>query len=148
MGGIDDEADALYVAEQMESVMKRYPRRMSGDGNDNGDVPGADLKAFLSRIGMVGYFGAFSKNGFEDLHTIRVLVRHKGMDYVERNVLSKKLNINVMAHRIQIVEALKALMAEENEEKEQSDDATQSNGGGPTVENVDAPPNHENVLEL
>lgn len=138
--GINDEADALCIWKQMESVMSRYPQRGSYGVHNGRHIPGADLKAFLNGMGMSEYFEDFCNEGFEDLNTIKELVRHKGIDYVENTVLSKKLKINDTAHRMQIVEGIKKLMTLGKATNDEH------NGRGVTVESLSAVRNNENVL--
>ena len=120
--GIDDDADCECIMAQMEALMERYPPQSESECN----IPGADLKAFLNGLGLMAYFEVFSKHGFEDLNMIREFAKHKGMDYVERNVISKKLKINNMAHRMQIMEGLQSMMQREKERETQitADDTT------------------------
>ncbi len=67
------------------------------------------------------------------------------MHYVERNVLSKKLKINAMAHRLRIVDGLKALAAEQDDDgKEQQSADSKSD----SVQNVNALKSNGNVLKL
>merc|ERR1712039_390412 len=120
--GLLEGADMM---KQIEALRERYP--VNEDAKDI-NVPGADLNAFLKGMGLEVYFEGFRKNGFEDLHTIRVLVRHKGMDYLEKNILSKKLKINTMAHRIRIVEGLKALETRSDDDDEKDINSDDQNG--------------------
>ena len=118
--GINDEEDSFCVYQQILELIETYPMKKyqsplvyvkkSDDEKGNKTEGHGDLEVFLKDIGLDEYYEGFQKNGFDDLKTILDCIKHKGMDYVEQNILSKKLKINKMNHRIRLLDALKQRM--------------------------------------
>ena len=122
--GIQDENDSMCIYQQILELIKRNPMKKDDDDDElkQEEIVDDDFKLFLIEMGLNEYYDIFKKYGFDDLHTIITCCKHKGCDYVEQNVLSNKLKINKINHRMKLMNAFKKIMENEVDDFENDND--------------------------
>ena len=137
--GIEDENDSMNVYQEILNLIKRNPlkryesplkykiKKKEDDDDLEQKEIGSDFKEFLHEMDMIEYYQQFKKNGYDDLNKIIICCKEKGIDYVEKNILSKKLKINKIKHRIKLLAAFKKMMENESDDFENDDEDHDNN---------------------
>ena len=116
--GVEDEVDSLCVYQQILRIMSAAPLKRKESALKY--VKSEDsMRRFLRKIGMGQHWAVLRSHGFETVHAMAVCIRHKGMEYVEKEVLAQRMRINAMSDRMRIVSALEQYVREEQEQEQQ-----------------------------
>eukprot|EP01084_Bolivina_argentea_P147003 257262_1 len=114
--GICDEHDSFCVYQQIIKLTAKYPMKVRESvlkyepKHEDAHVTAEyTLKTLLSETDaeLLEYYPLFKKVGYDDINTICACIQHKGIEYLEQNILSNKLKMNNIALRIKLLDALK-----------------------------------------
>jgi len=125
----EKQVDELVVYERKEQEEEAVAVVVAnGEDMEHLDEEHDDLKQLLNDVKLGEYYGKFEEQGLCDLNAIIVQIKEKGMDDFEQRVLSEKLSINKIAHRMKIVNGIKAYLDNdddfEHDEHDDNDDVT------------------------